>query len=271
MAPIAMSLGVGMYLGSAATPIKGGGVVYEPETEALVARFTTPPTTERMGVINDLIKSLKNESIWSKLDALYITAAATAQAARQNWIADAYNLTAVSAPTFTADRGYAGDGVSSYLETNLNPATAPGLKQSQDDITIMVWSRTAGQSNNGDVGNTASFIAPRIATDDINFRANAGVSVTASNADGSGMFCVSRLSSSSVQAYRNGATLGASISSPSTAPESASYRVCGRSGAFTTSSIRQQAAASFGARLTAPQIAAYYTAVQTYLQAVGAA
>lgn len=245
--------------------------VFDPSSEALFARFTTPPTDGRKWLINNLIVSLKDADVWSKLDAFYVMAAANAQAARQNWIADAYNLTAVSAPTFTTDRGYAGDGVSSYLETGLNPATATGLKQSQNDTTAMLWSRTAGQSNNGDVGNSGAFISSRTASDAVNFRANSGTSVTVPNTDGVGMYCAARLSSAQVQMYRNGASFGAAISNASAAPENASYRVCGRSGAFANSSIRQEAAASFGARLTAAEIAAYYSALETYLQTVGAA
>lgn len=250
------------------TPSKGGPL-YEPEAKALFDRFTTSPTSERKNLINNLIKSLKHEGIWTKLDALYITAAADNQAARRNWIADQYNLVAASAPVFTVDRGYQG-GSSSYLETNLNPATAIGLKQSQDDATIMLWSRTVDQSNNGDIGNSGSFISPRTTNNFVNFRVNAGASSSTPNLDGSGMFCASRLSSSSVQVYRNGVAIGSAISSTSTAPESASYRVCGRSGTFTSSSIRQQAAASFGARLSPVQITAYYDAIRTYLQAIGA-
>lgn len=262
------SLGLGLYLG-AANLTQGGG--YLPEAAALFARMTTQPSPARKSLINTTIVGLKDAGVWSKLDALYVPAAHDAQAARRNWLADEYNLTAVSAPTFTVDRGYAGDGTSSYLDTGMNPSTAVGLLQGQDDLSIMLWSLTGGQSNNGDIGNSNAFISPRTTTNILNLRVNSPSSVTTPNTDATGMFVATRTSSSQVQAYRNGSTFGAILASTSAAPESAAYRVCGRSGAFVSSSIRQSAAASFGPRLSVQETSDFYTILLAYMQAVGAA
>ncbi|WP_336802535.1 hypothetical protein, partial [Kaistia sp. MMO-174] len=72
------------------------------------ARLTNQPTTARKKLYNDLIVSLKTAGVWAKLDALYVLAAADAQAARQNLVANAYNISASGSPVFTADRGYTG-------------------------------------------------------------------------------------------------------------------------------------------------------------------
>ena len=94
-------------------PQVGRGVSFLPETEALVARLTTPPTLERKERVNTLISSLIDAGVWAKLDCLWGMAAADAQAARQNWSQDAHDLTTVNSPTFTADRGYRGNGTTS--------------------------------------------------------------------------------------------------------------------------------------------------------------
>ncbi len=98
--------------------------VYSPEAAALLSRMTVTPSTARKQLIDALIATLVGAGIWAKLDALYLLAAHDAQAARLNWIADRYNLTAVNSPTFTTDRGYAGTGAAMYLDTGFNPATA---------------------------------------------------------------------------------------------------------------------------------------------------
>ena len=59
------------------------------------------------------------------MEGLWVTAAADAQAGRQNWVQDAYNLTTVKSPTFTADRGYQGNGTTSYLWTGTIDPSVP--------------------------------------------------------------------------------------------------------------------------------------------------
>lgn len=117
-------------------PITGSGLglditlgsrpAYEPEALALFARMTTPPDARRKGLINTLIAGLKHAGVWSRLDAFYMLAAHTAQAACLNWVADAYNLTPVNNPAFEVDRGYTGNGLNAYLDTGFNPVTSGG-------------------------------------------------------------------------------------------------------------------------------------------------
>ena len=135
-----MRLSLDLGLGSVAT--MGAGVSYDAAATALFARFTTPPTSARKAVINTLIVALKDAGVWSKLDALYLFAAADSQAARQNWVQDLYNATAVSSPTFTADRGYNGDGSASYVDSGFNPTTAVTPKFVQNSAYFGLWSRT---------------------------------------------------------------------------------------------------------------------------------
>lgn len=151
----------------------GGGYRFTNQEAAdLVARFTTPPDNARKALIDTMVGVLKAAGVWSKLDALYIMAAHDSRAARRNWIADAYNLTPTSSPTFTADQGYAGDGSTSYLSTGFNPATAVSPKFVQNSAHLAAWSRTQLQGENAVLGNSNSLLTPRSGSDAFAARVN---------------------------------------------------------------------------------------------------
>lgn len=130
----------------------GSRPAYEPEALALFARMTTPPDARRKGLINTLIAGLKHAGVWSRLDAFYMLAAHTAQAACLNWVADAYNLAPVNNPAFEVDRGYTGNGINAYLDTGFNPVTAGG-KFSLNDAHLGVWCLTDTAEDRNDIGN----------------------------------------------------------------------------------------------------------------------
>lgn len=257
---------------------QGGG--YEAEALALFARFTAPPVAERKGLINTLIKSLKAAGVWTKLDALYLFAAADAQAARQNWIQDLYNATAVSSPTFTADRGYAGDGASAYVNSNFNATTASSPKFVQDSAHVSGWNLTSRAANNtsllGARESTTKYIdiVPRAIGDLYIGRLNGnGTAVSTANSNSTGLFTINRSASNALQGYRNGASLGTSANVSAGSPN-AQLIMLARSltgagpDSWTTDQI---AAVCFGSSLTSVEEAAKYAAILTYLQAVGAA
>lgn len=266
-----------MFIGLALSPCntilgKGGGVVYEPEALALFARFTTPPTTQRKGLINNAIKSLKTAGVWSKLDGLYVLAAADAQAARQNWIADTYNLTAVSSPSFTTDRGYQGDGSSSYLDSNFNPIAAVSPKFTQDSGSMGIWSRTDlanGAATSFDIGSPGNAYLGRDIT--ASGRA-AGRPLQASGATiGNGAFpghaAWSRTAAAVWEGYAQGVDSGGGTTA-SAASANGNVRLLSANNVFGTN---QLAAAHIGSGLSAGEMSSLFNILRTYLQAVGAA
>jgi hypothetical protein len=273
-----MALSLGLGLGLTSIAVDRSGVSYSAEATALFARFTTPPTTPRKALIDALIVSLKTAGVWAKLDALYLTAAATSQAARQNWVQDLYNISAVNAPTFTADRGYAGDGSSSYLDSNFNMATAGGLF-ALNSSHLSVWDRTARVGANsveigGRKADSTSFSSITIrstANQQIGDQQDAA-GFTAAVASSVGQALTSRSASNAMAQYRDGASIATSAVASVSLP-SANIFICARSNAGTPEafSADQIAAASFGSNLTGPDVASMYSALSTYLTAVGAA
>lgn len=254
---------------------------YEPEALDLFDRFTTPADDTRKGHINTLIASLKTgaisgSNIWAKLPCLYVMAAADAQAAQRNWISDTFNLTPVSSPTFTADRGYAGNGSSSYLTTGFDPASSSALF-TQNDNSFGNWVRNNVQSNSaGDFGNHQFYVNGRIGSNNV-----ATVDATTSNnavgggliTDSTAQVSVTRAASGSWTTYRNGASMGSTAVSSSTLDASAPFLIGARNNSGTPGnfSSRQQAAVFWGSSLSANEVQDVYNALNTYLVAVGAA
>jgi hypothetical protein len=248
------------------------------EAAALVARFTTQPTNARKALIDTFVGALKTAGVWTKLDALYVMAAHDSQAARQNWIADEYNLTPVASPTFTVDRGYQSDGSSSYLTTGFNPSTAPSPKFTQNSASFGFWSRTNIQSGTlTDMGNSNNVILARNLSDQALYRVNNGIAASTANSvtTSVGFFSALRANSSTERLRQNNAQINSTVVASSSTTNSP-FTVCGRnsntSGGYTVGyGGRQLPMSFFGANLTDGESDSFYTSSNTLLTAIGAA
>lgn len=245
------------------------GAVYAPQTDALLARMTVEPNGVRRSLINDLIVTLVNANLFTEMDGLYILAAHDAQASRLNWVSSSFDLTTVSAPTFTTDRGYQGNGTSSYLTSGFNPTTAPSPKFLQNDGHLGVWPLTSTAQDRDDIGNGNSFIRSlgaggTSAVARVN-QASTGQIVNSTTAIGHTV--ASRLNGTTLNGYRNGAA-ALSPAVASAAPSNTPFYVC--SGGVAAFSSKQIAAAHWGAGLTSGEVSTVYSAIHTYLQAIGA-
>lgn len=92
---------------------------YEPETEALVATFTVPPTTRRKKTINDAILTLKTRGVWSRI-RLFAVTLDTLQQTTRNWKAPGHgDLAVVGRPHFMANIGIGSFSTASYLRSGI--------------------------------------------------------------------------------------------------------------------------------------------------------
>ena len=107
---------------------------YAPETIALLARMETQPSVALTTLIDDTIKELIAQSIWSNLDFLYFFNVHDASAACLNWIKAAHNITVYGSTSWTEYLGFTGypTCTDSYLGTNYTPATS-AVNYTQDD------------------------------------------------------------------------------------------------------------------------------------------
>lgn len=248
---------------------KAASPSYSAEAEALFARFTVPPDTTRKGHIDTLIVALIAAGIWTKLDVLYVTAAADAQAGQRNWKADAFNLTEVNSPTFTADRGYAGNGTTSYVDTGWD-ITANGVNYTQNSASYGVWCNDNVADNDALFGMATSGnarLSPRTAADNFGYRINQVTITQAANTSSIGLFVATRSASTATQAYKNGSahgSAGAEVSA--TTGFTVDWNIGRANSAFNPT---QFGAAFTGADLSAGENTALYDALLAYMQAVG--
>lgn len=262
-----MELALGMNMNDVNAGYGGGGS-YLPQALALFARMTTPPTAARKAIINTTIKSLITAGIWAKLDALWFMAAADSQTAKLNWVANQFNLTEVSAPTFTTDRGFTGNGTTSYLDTGAAPTALTKWTQNSAHVgvtlTAVVQLGLVGRIAAG----SPTLISPSFNT--LQMRVNAAGGTTPSYTQAgttTNEFVASRPDASTVKTFYNGVSQG-DIAQASAALDSGTLMLLRAGTGFSTG---QMCEASLGANLTVSEVAAFRAINLSYLTAVGAA
>jgi hypothetical protein len=242
--------------------------VVNAETSALALRFTADPGDARRSLIDACVGALKTAGAWAKLDVLYLFAGHDSQAALLNWKQNLYNGSAVNSPTFTTDRGYAGDGVSAYINSNFADNVA-GANWSLDSVTEGVWINADGGGANAALGvtNTSNnaVITPLVsgvARARIHGTSNAQIAVP----NRLGWTAGVRESSTSMTSYR-GATGGAVNTVGSISLTAANICALRNNATYAADRV---AAVVLGGSLTTTEHAALYEALGAYLTALGA-
>jgi len=188
--------------------------------------------------------------------------------------------TAVNVPTFTADRGYAGNGTTSYLSTGFIQSVH-SVAMSGANLRLAVYQRDNLAVNTSAAGvNEAAtrglFLRTRGTTNFLGGQANCtSVNSTATVATSAGWSAVSRTSTPGnlLQFWKNGATITTPVpgtftaSSPTTTIFICAHNVAGTPTAPSTAQI---AFGCIGASLSSAQEAAQYTNVQAWATAIGA-
>lgn len=273
-----MRLSLGLGFGAVRSP-PSSAPSYSAEAQAIFAAFSTDPGDTRKQLIDDTIAALKTAGIWDSLDYLHVYAAHEAQAAVINWKnPGTFNATPVSSPTFTTDRGYTGNGSSSYLNTGYNPSTAANL--ALNSALFGIWHLTNAASNSKVSGARASSSSnilqmfARSATDSYRFSVNqnstdASGSVTTSV----GLTALRRSASNAISVWKNGVSATTGTTASSARPNLNIFvGALNDNGSATAFDDRQIAASFAGAALDNTKMAALYTdCLLPYMQAVGAA
>jgi len=248
---------------------------YQAEALALFARMEVQPDETRKQLIDGLITNLKTAGLWSGFDAFWGFAAHDQQAAPLNWIKDDHNCTEVNSPAFEVDRGYTGNGTTSYLNSDFKPTD--GINYTQNNCAIFIYLRTnqVGASvidfgsNDGTNGQVA--IWPNVASTARGYINSALDLTTYVIASAVGLTSVSRNSDTNVEHYKNGIkTL--TDTRDSAARNSADIFILAFNGNGTPSSFstKQVCFAAVGRYLTENEQATLFSLVEAYLDAIGA-
>jgi len=255
---------------------------YQPESLAMFARMEVQPDETRKQLIDGLIKNFKNASLWelgafwNGMDAFWMFAAHDDQAALLNWIEDDHNCTEVNSPAFEVDKGYTGNGTSSYLNTNYNPLV-DGVKAVLGDIGFGLYQRASiGDGTYWLLGATSSTtfrlgILPRFFDTVFASAFTANTSFSNSNTVTQGLFSVSSLDEAQVSVYINGSLDFTETPDQDIGSFYDIYILCQNSaGTAGNFSVGQVSFAFIGRGLTENEQATLFSLIEAYLDAIGA-
>lgn len=264
-----------------------GGGNYLPEAEALFARMYPTPSTSRKLLINTLINNLITYGVWAEVDVLYVVGT-TPQHSLLNWKSDTYNGVLNGTEDFIADRGFKGDGTTTFIETDYNPAddgaqytqydgsAGGGL---QDSITDGILERAICglRSDSAIVGSgyASSWVRPYGPSNFIEFRMNTtATQVTSATIENGSHWSLSRLNTDiQYTSFKNGAVLATFTTGTTTSPpppRPMTFRFMRHGNHPTQFSNARHTYFFIGGGLTDQQMSDFYYSMNEYLAAIGA-
>ena len=248
-----------------------GCPIYCAQATAFFQRLATQPSAPRKVLYNTMIASLVSAGVWSKLDTLYMFAAADQATALTNLVSASFGATAVGAPAFTTDQGFTG-ATGKYVDSNYNPSTAAGQYQ-QNSASAFAWGSSVAANDGATLGNAVNSaedpaeIYPRFTDNSAYTTLNDNIDApTTGQTDGSGLRAVSRTASTGYAFYKNSAVLIANITAASAAPSN--KKIAFLVGQSTHSYTGNVYCGGFGGGLSSSDVGALYGALDAYLQAV---
>lgn len=154
------------------------GESFDADYQAILNRATTLgytlPSASVQVKQNTLLTSLKSTGVWAKLDVFYVFAQDGGSAfGTLNWKnPNANQSTLVNAPTFVSNQGFTGNGTSSYIDTNFNPATQ-GVQYTQNNASRYFFTHAIGTGRfDGNTSGTNSMFLGVSASQRINAGSN---------------------------------------------------------------------------------------------------
>lgn len=225
--------------------------------------------------VSTLIRSLKASGVWSTLDRLWLHAAENPTQALADLVTRATATTAGHAPTFTAGRGFQGNGTSQYIDLGFNASTAGG-KYTQNDAMMATWVETAqSDASRADyIGNDFNNygLIGQLNVTQAEFGINSASSLTGNFVTKVGLWHLQRTASNAVAAYQNGLAFASnSAASAVTANDNFLALAADQVGSPTNFTNGRVSMSAIGKSMTTGQISAFYNALRAYMTAVGVA
>jgi lysophospholipase L1-like esterase len=189
-----------------------GGNLFDADYQAVLDYATTQgytlPSAGQQVLQNQMVIDLKSSGVWSKLDTFAkFDVDGDSNFALIDW-KRLTQYTAVSNPTFTTNQGFAGNGTSSYINTNYNPFSE-AVNFELNNATIGTYIRTAPASPIGvksvyGTGDTDGItLLPQFSAN-CSLRLNATGGQGFASPDQVGTWIITRPSGTNTTAYRNG-------------------------------------------------------------------
>jgi hypothetical protein len=242
------------------------GFTPDASAAAYFAAMSSQPSQARKQLINALIIGLKADGLWTKISWLSLLASHDSQSGRLNAKDPTKSFTANGTTTFTADRGFAGDGSTGYLDAGETPQAAGVFAQDSAFMSVYfnVLGTGGGKANAGqpDASNGVLFYNSNWG------KINHSTFVFPTAVYATGLTSITRTGAAAGKFYANGSPNG-TFSNTSTAPLALNMRalVSGNGAQFTDGRIALMA---WGSALSDADAAALYGRINTYLTAIGA-
>jgi hypothetical protein len=247
--------------------------IYESEYKAILDYATTQgytlPTPAQRLKQNTLLSSLKTAGVWNKLDtfANFATDGST-QFALIDW-KRLVQYNASTGPTFTTNEGFTGNGTSSYIDTNFNPATSGGSNYTLNNASRYLYMYMASGTGPLDGVTTAS-LNNMARTSTSNHRINSTAGLTGGTFDFNatrGMKSIHRTSSLNVTLFNDNTASTPQRTASSTSLRSENQFIL-RSGSTVGSyGAHEISMYAMGANLVSEN-AAFLTAYNTYINSL---
>lgn len=249
-------------LGAGKPPVVASGCT---EATTFLARTSGLDGTHTTAYTN-LICGLVTDGIWSKLDLLYTFATQDQATALLNLPNATYNAVNASSITFTADRGFTGDGtLSHYIATGFIPSFAPSPQFTLNSAHVSQWNLSNFAEGAATLYDSAGLaltnIYPKFSDNNLYLRVNDGSSGGFAISDPRGHLLGNRSSSTARQGYQNGSTTlsgGVTVSYGSVSSTGVPGNQLTALASAADSSIRQIAQMSVGSSLSSTDVTNFY-------------
>ena len=253
--------------GALSLSVLGGSTPLDSDAAAYLARMSTPASGVQKAWTNTFFQDLKDAGVYSKLGLLYIPAQ-DQQAACLNLISTTGTLTPINAPTFTAFRGWSGDGATAYLTTGVQINQIPLWGQADAGFGGYFTEADPSSTTEGRIwGRSTSVGVFRLGKTEARLNGNSATSFV-SPPTTRGMWSASRVNSTGQRVFING-VLNAVGASSSTTELTFTAFLLRISGLYATSAYRLGIAWA-GAALSDTEQADMYTICTDLLTAIGA-
>lgn len=251
---------------------------FDPDAQAFITAAAITDPTQQLAIDN-LVKGLKSDNIWTKMKAIYPFVGGTASTHKWN-LKDPRDLDAAFRLVFNggwthSSNGATPNGVNGYADTKLNDSSL-----TPNSSHISYYSRTnVSPTNTYEIGlyngTKGIWFALRnsslgsVFTGGI-FQTGASGEVSVSNLDSTGFYLGGKNGSTTVKFYKNGTSVASAAKADTTATNTSVYLAAlNQNGtpAFGFST-KQCAFSTIGDGLTDTEAANLYTRVQAYQTAL---
>lgn len=254
---------------------QGALLTFSPELLSYISGLTTPLSDEQKYKTNHFINFVKNgfniTTLSEVFDAIYILSNETEEVSLRNLVKRENDAVTVNSPTFTSLEGFAGNGTTSYINTNYNP-TADGINYTLNNAAFGYYSRTNIDAVMIDVAartafnNNASYATTRngtMYTGKIN-RTLTGVSFA--NPDSLGFYHVVGEASNLMRVYRDNVSKGTVTTLTSAMPNFNFYALAANTnGTADNFSTRQLSLVYFSRALTQSEVDILTVGFEVYM------